>query len=348
MNCSLSWRWLAIISILLYCRVAHAGGALLVAVELAPGALVSADEVRAAIASETKDAVTAALDANVDVNSEALIVAVDAGRAALTYHARQGDARRRQIELPAGRNKQLQTLAWIALNLVRDQVQGLVGDSPKDGNSATATVSTPSSEDPPLSNLEPPPVSPQTRGSQVEPPAVQSARAEELSKPASPWSVSLFGGPRMHPFDYDWTFIHYRDGNEWELEIQRNYEGWTLGVALDMGPDDRPTAGLAPFAGDGWHWHTLRLEGTAGIGLELVQRYTKDSVSTYSSVTGQSSSMTVHSTLRAALYGRGNATLSWQVRHAVALTFRLALHLETENVFYCYGSALLGVRVTLP
>jgi hypothetical protein len=152
----------------------------------------------------------------------------------------------------------------------------------------------------------------------------------------------------MQPFDFGWRWIHSRDGNEWQLEAQRDYGGWTLGAALDMGPHDNPDAALAGFFGNGWQWNKLRLEATAGIGLELVQRPSVQRVTIESSVSGTSSTSTLTSALRTALYGRTNASLVWQLRPSVALMLRLALHLENEDIVYCYGAALLGLRINLP
>jgi hypothetical protein len=350
MNYLPRWRWLAFFFLL--CGTTQAGEPLLVVVEPAPGASVTPDEVRAAVASETQEAVAAALNADIDANSEALIVAVDAHRALLTFRPRQGDARRRQIDLPVGHHDQLKTIGWIALNLVRDQVQGLVGvgrpDSTGTSAPASASPSTPLAQDQSPSNLDPPPATPQQPKSAMEPPAVQSAKMEEASKPISPWSASMFAGPSMFPFDFGWRWSHYRPGNEWQLEVQRSYQDWTLGVALDLGAIDMPVAGLAGFVSDGWRWHTLRLDGAAGIGLELTTRITTESQLTNNSQTGMLATSTIRTGLRPSVYGRTNATVVWQVRPSVALMLRLGFHLETESVAYCYGSALLGLRVNLP
>jgi len=148
------WRWVAFFALL--CGTAHAGEPLLVVVERAPDASLTPDEVRTAVAAETQETVAAALDANVDANSEALIVAVDAHRAVLTFRPRQGNARRRQIDLPARHNDQLKTIGWIALNLMRNQLEGLVGEEQTQRENA-ATAIPPPEQRPPLLTLEPPP-----------------------------------------------------------------------------------------------------------------------------------------------------------------------------------------------
>jgi len=341
------WRWLAFLPLL--CGTAQAEEPLLVVVEPAPNASITPDEVRTAVAAETQETVVAGLDASVDANSEALIVAVDAHRAVLTFRPRQGNARRRQIDLPAGHNDQLKTIGWIALNLVRNQLEGLVGEEQTQRkNAATAIPPAPQEERPPSLTLEPPPVASPPVAVPAALPAPLSNKAEESTKPSSPWSLSLMAGPRMYPYDYNWTWVHWHDGNEWQLEAQRDYEGWTLGAALDTGPNDSPAAGLAGFVGSGWQWRRIRLEGTAGIGLEIARRQSKDLVVTDSSLNGVSSTATIRTGLRPALYGRANASLVWQVRHSVSLLLRLALHLESESIVYCYGAALLGLRIQLP
>jgi hypothetical protein len=342
-----SWRWLAFCSLL--CGTAHAGEPLLVVVEQAPDASVTPDEVRTAVAAEAQETVVAALDTSVDANSGALIVAIAAHRAVLTFRPRQGNARRRQIDLPAGHNDQLKTIGWIALNLVRNQLEGLVAEEQtKKGSTATAIPPDSQAERPLSLPLEPPPAPSPPVAYPTTLPAPLPNMAEESTKPSSPWSISLVAGPRMYPYDYNWTWVHWHDGNEWQMEAQRDYEGWTLGAALDMGPNDRPAAGLAGFVGSGWQWRRIRLEGTAGLGLELAQRRTRDDVATESSVNGPSSTTTISWALRPVLYGRANTSLLWQVHRSVSLMLRLALHLESESIVYCYGAALLGLRIQLP
>ena len=107
------WRWLALFSLL--CGTAQAGEPLLVVVEPTRDTSVTPEEVRIAVAAEAKETVVAALDATVDANSEALLVAVDARRAVLTFRPRLGNARRRQIELPAGHSDQLKTIGWMVV-----------------------------------------------------------------------------------------------------------------------------------------------------------------------------------------------------------------------------------------
>jgi hypothetical protein len=123
---------------------------------------------------------------------------------------------------------------------------------------------------------------------------------------------------------------------------------WTAGLALDLGEYDTPLAGLAGFVGDGWQRGKWRLEGTAGAGLELTTRLVISAGQTCDSRTGCYSSLDRSTELRPRLYGRGNLTLAWRGLRSVDIMLRLALHVETDDQAYSYGTALLGLRMNLP
>ena len=184
---------------------------------------------------------------------------------------------------------------------------------------------------------------------------VEAAKTDDLIKTG--WSLSAFLGPRMsfwgpgYPeshLPWKWTWSPYYVGQEFDLEIQKSYADWQVGAALDMGQNDQPAFALAAFVGNGWGWRKLRLDGNVGLGLEIVDRPVHTVTETDSSTTGVSSYAAVSSDLRPRPFGRGNITLAWQMRPAVALLLRLGLHLSSDSVSYCYGAALLGLRVNIP
>jgi hypothetical protein len=271
--------------------------------------------------------------------------------------------RRRSIDLPEGRKDQLRTIGWIAVNLVTNQVDGLAEQRSAASEETPLVPAAASANEPPspapkeqAPALEPPP--PPQPPAQVPvafPVPVEVAKTDDLIK--TDWSVSAFLGPRMsfwgpgYPesrLPWKWTWSPYYGGQEFDLEIQKRYADWHLGVALDIAQNDQPAFALAAFVGDGWQWRRLRLEGTVGLGLQLYDRPVRTAVYTDSSATGSSSQTTISTELRPGLYGRGNITLAWQMRPAVALLLRLGLHLSPDSVSYCYGAALLGLRVNIP
>ena len=347
--------WFALV--LLLGGEALAAGPLMVVVEPSNASLAP-DDVRAAVAAEMRASVLAPLEESAEATGDVLIVAVTRRRAVLTFRTRQGEMRRRSIDLPNGRKDQLRTIGWIATNLVTNQVEGLAGQ-----RSATSEE-TPLAPAADSANEQPSPT-PKQQVTALEPPPppvpvafpvpVEVAKTDDLVKTG--WSVSAFLGPRMsflgpgYPesrLPWKWTWSPYYGGEAFDVEIQKSYADWQLGVALDIAQNDQPAFALAAFVGDGWQWRRLRLEGTVGLGLQLYDRPVRTSVYTDSSATGSSSQTTISTELRPGLYGRGNVTLAWQWRPAVALLLRLGLHLSPDSVEYCYGAALLGLRVNIP
>ena len=90
------------------------------------------------------------------------------------------------------------------------------------------------------------------------------------------------------------TWDPWRNGVEYELEAKRTLWDWTVGVALDMGPVDEPTLALGAFIGDGWQRGRLRLDATAGLGLELTDRQLATQTSVVDSTNGTSTVARIH------------------------------------------------------
>jgi hypothetical protein len=323
-----------------------AGEPLVVVVEASANSGVTPEEVRVAVAKEIAGVVADPSDSTDDGNSETLLIAIKEVEAVLSFRAREGALRRRSIALPEDHQDRVRTLAWVSMNLVKDQVAGLLGDVTDEDAKAPALV-------PPPTKTE------ATTPAEVKPPvpATESTVATQLHEPSqspSSWSLSAFAGPSMHLIGSgidtnQLTWSPWRkDGLEYQLEAQRPLWDWTVGVALDMGAADQPVVALAAFIGDGWQRGRLRLDATVGLGLELTDRRVLKQTQVSSSATGMYTSTEISTGLRPRLYGRGNLTLLWTFGRSVALTLRAALHLATDDLYYCYGSALLGVRMNLP
>jgi hypothetical protein len=324
---------------------AVAGQPLLVVAELTPDAAVSAEEIRAQVAAELGDAVVGPADLEGATAVGTLIVEVDARAAILAFHPREGAIRRRRVDLPADRHGRRKTIAWVAENLVRDQAAG-VGEARVD----QAPVGPPEAPTAPPAPLPAVPAASSSR-SPASPAAdlpVAAAQAQATSEVPSRWSLAVSGGPTLRFIGINWHWAPSRGGNEWQIEAHRSMGTWTAGLALDLGEYDTPLGGLAGFLGDGWERKHWRLEGTAGLGLELTKRQVPTTHQTYDSRTGYSSVVDVSTELRPRLYGRGNLTLAWRRLRPVDFTLRLALHVETDDQTYCYGAALLGLRMNVP
>ena len=340
--------------LVLVSTAAFAAEPLLVVVELGADSRVTPDEVRGVVAKEIDGPVASPSDQGLTGNSETLIIEIKTNQASLAFQPREGMLRRRWIVLPEDNKDRLRAIAWVSVNLVRDQDTGLLGES------ADAPINTPAS--PPSSGkgkvnaqTDQRTTVPPTPAKKIEPetgPTLAAAipKSSELSPDlSSTWSLSAFGGPTLHFLvDTGTTSTLYRSGLEWQLEAQRSLWDWTVGVALDLGPDDQPVAALAGFLGDGWHKGRLRIDATAGLGLELAKRQVRNCTVVDSTQNGISSYCEIQTELRPRLFGRANLTLAWAVRHTLDVTLRASLHMETDHLLYGYGSALLGLRMNLP
>lgn len=317
---------------------------LLVVVESTADAAASPEEIRADVAVELGCPVLGPTDLEGGTNAEALIVNVDARTAILAFQPSTGAIRRRKIDLPADAPGRRKTIAWLAQNLVKDQVAGLP-EAATDQTRPSAPVTAPPAPSP----LEPPPpASPPPAHPDVDFPAV-ATKAPPAEESLSRWRLAVSGGPSLHVMGFNWDWwAPRRGGNEWQIEAQRSMGTWSAGLALDLGEYDTPLAGLAGFIGDGWQRGTWSIEGTAGLGLELTTRFVHTSRQTMDSQTGTYAVSELSTELRPRLYGRGNLTLAWRGLRSVDFMLRSSLHVETDDQAYSYGSALLGLRMNLP
>lgn len=340
--------WLA--ALLLAPSAAFARQPLVIVAEATADAGITAAEIRKAVTAELGEDAAEPSGENATA-SDVLFIATNARRAVLAFcpnNPNDGEVRRRTIELPDDSNDRKKTIAWIALNLVRNQVADLGGIEPS-----------PHPTEPPAQ--KPAPALPANQGSP--PPASQpSEDAHSASAPTvqaelddhapSPWRVAAFAGYSMHfigsDFHSNWGWAPWRGGTEWQVELTKRMAGWTVGAALDAGDQDLPAFGIAAIVGDEWRRGKLGLEATAGLGLELTRRETYNIEVVASSTTGQSSTATISHDLRPRIYGRGNASLVWHSGRETDLLLRLALHVETDDRVYTYATALLGLRLTLP
>jgi len=324
--------------------LAQASEPILVVVEATPDAALSADDIRAEVTAELGVPVLGPSEMEGTTSAETLIIEIGARAAVLVFHPRDGAIRRRKIDLPADDPGRRKTIAWLAQNLVKDQVAGL-----PEVTSKQTQVEQPVAAPPPSSPLEPPPHSPRPPQRAPEDLPVTAEKAQPTAEARSLWSIAVSGGPTLHFLtNLGWKWDPWRSGNEWEIEAQRSMGTWTAGVALDFGEQDIPLVGLAGFVGDGWQRGNWRLEGTVGAGLEYTNRRVATVHQSVDSRTGAYTTMDVSTELRPRLYGRGNLTLAWRGMRSVDFTLRLGLHVDTDDKMYSYGTALLGLRMNLP
>jgi hypothetical protein len=330
-----------------------AEGPLLVVVEAPPELSVDASEVRRAIGTELHDATVAPDKLVSETSDRALVVSVDRERITMSLRDSLTGPVTRAIPAPGEREARVHAIAWLAGNLVRDQVTGIVAETvaPAPAPASTPVVAAgppvPAPAAAPLAT-EPPPYQP--------PPALVLATAAEPPPPR--WFVSLEAGPVLGVYN----LVAPGDGTRnspynpapqlatlWRLELRRfsSDHRFLLGVSAEgtTGYYSPEAFGAAGFGGWSRHKGSWQMEATLGLGLDFGPRQDAAvTTSIQSSTQGLETSRTVVSGgLAGGVYGVAAAAISHPVGESTNLFLRLGAHLsavETDDLFIW---AALGV-----
>jgi hypothetical protein len=322
---------------------AHAtDGPLLVAVDVAPGVDVAADDVRQAVASELGTPVIGAREPTAAAASDVLLVGLDTHELRMSLRAGAAPTLSRTISTPSDRPGRLRSIGWLAGNLVRDQIGPIIAmrDPPAPGAEATAT------QPPPLSTTIP------TRDAKG-PDAVLAAESTSAGRETgwSTWAVTVGGGPTFQPF-WDpqatpglWGTMYHVD-----VQHQASPDSWLLGATLEVGPSGlaRHYLGAAALVGSGWHGRRLLLEGTVGLGLEAVSGSVLHVSVTNNAMTGVASETTTSFEAVPGLYARVQGTSGVRLSQAFDLVAQIGAHLSSTGELGSYLSGTVGVRLRLP
>lgn len=133
------WVFAAAVLGLIQGRAAAAEEPLLVVVEAAPEVDADAGEIRRAVSGELGLETVAPAMPAAELAERALIVGVERTRIAVALRGRYEPPVVRVIPSPAEHGARVRAIAWLAGNLVRDQVSGIVA-SAGDTNSALANL----------------------------------------------------------------------------------------------------------------------------------------------------------------------------------------------------------------
>jgi hypothetical protein len=252
---------------------------LLVVVESAPDVGVDARDVRHTIGAELGIPVVAPTDATAAAASNVLIVSVDRTDIRMSLRGSAAGLVARTIPSPLDRPARLRRIGWLAGNLARDQVSGIVA-VPAERAAApvaegqvlgTAEVA-PATEPPP--GVPTPTGTPSTSVS--EPAATLAARAVAPVTAQGPsWTITAAGGQTASYLTGggDWTLLR---NSIYQLEVQRQTspESLFFGAALDVGANTNtfgPVIGLAGLVGTRWQRRRWFTEASAGVGLEMAR-----------------------------------------------------------------------------
>ena len=332
---------------------------LLVVVESAPGLVVDAREVRQTIGAELGIPVVAPDEPAAAGASNVLIVAVDKAEIRMSLRGSAAGLVARTIPLPLDRPARLREIGWLAGNLARDQVSGIVAVPAERAAAPRDLLVTASDEAPaiaPQAALAPPETQPPpARASGSETEATISARPLDAATSRGPrWTITAAGGPTAtlaNPFVETSGPTVVRD-TTYQLELQRQASPDSLifGAALDAGTDSSSSLiGIAGFVGSDWRHRHWFLETTAGVGLELARLPVISRTVSNSSLTGSSSETTVSSEHQPVLYVRGAGTLGFPISRSLDLVARAGIHVASSGGFATdFLSATAGLRFRIP
>jgi hypothetical protein len=127
-----TWPWLVFLGCVLAvaARTAHADGdstpPLVVIVEIGAGAGCDAADVRQAIRAELGSAIAAPSEPRASEATRALLVAVERSQVVMALYRDAASPLARTIPVAAERGARLRAIAWLARNMERDQVSGVV------------------------------------------------------------------------------------------------------------------------------------------------------------------------------------------------------------------------------
>ena len=103
---------------------------LLVVVEAPPALDADAAEIRRVIGGELRSPTVAPTQNASEVGDRTLIIALERDRMTMSLHTNDASPVVRAIRLPAERDARLRAIAWLAGNLVRDQVSPILSEAP--------------------------------------------------------------------------------------------------------------------------------------------------------------------------------------------------------------------------
>jgi hypothetical protein len=339
--------WFLLIGIGAAASTARASeGPLLVAVEVAPRVDVAPDDVRQVVARELGTPVVGWREPSAAAALDVLFVAIDTNDLRMSLRAGGAAVVSRTISTPPDRAGRMRSIGWLAGNLVRDQVGPILGA----GEAAPpATVSHPATEPPALAETTP--------RDAAAPEAVVARRpASGGDEPAhSAWAITVAGGPTLQMLVWGPDFPGTLSGGgvyQIEVQHQASPDSLPLGVALEVGPSGEGATshylGVAGFLGSRRGSGRWFIEGTVGLGVEVVSGRVQTLTVTNNSQTGVTSESQVSFEPVPALYARLQGTGGVQVSQMFDLVAQIGAHPSSSWKFGSYLSSTFGVRLRLP
>ncbi|HVT07781.1 MAG TPA: hypothetical protein VHO67_09990 [Polyangia bacterium] len=241
-------------------RAAAAEQPLMVVVEAPPGLELDPGQVRRAIGTELHQAAVAPTRALDDDPGRVLIVAVERERITMSLRESQASAVTRAVASPSDPASRLRVIAWLAGNLARDQVGGLIASPANPPEVPVPTETSPAPSLPATETPAPPvPVMPALTPAPFTTPAeTVTAHAEVKRTSPAIWTIGVAAGPAfstyttgrvLHSIAGEGNFTNaapdiYRNrGTLWRVEARHQAAGSRMFSALGL----EGAAGGDPF-----------------------------------------------------------------------------------------------------
>jgi hypothetical protein len=147
--------------------------------------------------------------------------------------------------------------------------------------------------------------------------------------------------------------VFFMRGTAYQIEVhhQPTPESMLVGGALELGPD-QPTRhyfGLAGVVGSSWRRRSWFVEGTLGLGIEVLDAMRKQVTVTNSTAdVGTVAETTVSLSPTPGFYFRLGGIAGVQLSTAFDLVAQLGAHLSSTGDVGSFLSATAGVRLRLP
>ncbi len=332
---------------------AEDGRPLLVVVEASPDLAVDASEIRRAIGTELHGATVAPARPLSDASERALIVSVDHERITMSLRESTATAVTRAIPSPADRSARLHAITWLAGNLARDQVSGILATPPN-------PLPTPPTEPPPAVAPEAqPPAAPRPADATLAPDgtttaAVVATKTAPTATEPSGWTIGVAAGPAIGlfwtGFVLSQTILGHRDFAHsysdifsgtptlWRVEARRRNQGSRVftGLALE-GDGTVEIAGATAFIGTTRRRGRWGFDALLGAGIDVGERFFSASTRT----------TTTTSELRPGLYGAAGLAVWHPLWDSVEWTASLDTHVSVIDRYDNYLALTLGLRYRL-
>jgi hypothetical protein len=325
-------------------RARGADEPLLVAVEVAPGLDLTPADVRQAVASELGIPVVGSREAAANTGTDVLLVWVDARELRMSLRTGVASAVSRTIVMPPDRAGRLRSISWLAGNLGRDQVGPIVAR----GTPPAAAHAPPATQPPRFPAAAAP-----HDGAGTDAVVTSGSTSGERERTDATWAITVGGGPTVQSYfgNGNWPAFVWGDGMyHVDVQHQARPESVLLGLTLEAGPSQAAPhyLGAAAFIGSGWHGRRFFLEGTVGLGVEVLGGPVKRVTVTNNSMTGTASETTTTFEPTLGLYARAQATGGVRFSQDFDVVAQVAVHLSSTGQRGCFLSSTIGVRMRLP